>query len=106
MFVLQPKPTFEGEVNIPMPGGKEGKINFIFNHKGRKALKEFYGSLGEGDKVREDADALLDLVSGWKGVDVEFSAEALAELIDNYTGAAAAIFAAYNKYLFEGKQKN
>ena len=43
---------------------------------------------------------------GWEGVDEKFSPEALATLLDNYPSSAKNIFEAYNKGLFEGKQKN
>ena len=105
MFVLQPKPTFKMDVVIPTVQG-EGKIKFEFKHMGRKALKAFFESLGEGDSARPDSEALMDIVSGWEGVDEKFSAEALDTLLDNYPSAARAIFEAYNKGLFEGKQKN
>lgn len=104
-FTLQPKPTFTGEVTIPTPNG-EGKITFEFKHKGRKALKAFYESLGEGETARQDLDALIELVSGWTGVDEEFSDENLGVLLDNYPAAPRAIFDAYNKALLEGRQKN
>lgn len=105
MFVLQPKPTFKAEVVIPTPTG-EGKITFEFKHKGRKALKAFFESLGEGDTARPDSEALLDLIADWSGVDEKFSPEALDMLLDNYPSSAKAIFEAYNKGLFEGRQKN
>lgn len=105
MFVLQPKPTFKAEVTIPTPTG-EGKITFEFKHKGRKALKAFFESLGEGETARQDSEALLDLISDWSGVDEKFSPEALDTLLDNYPSSAKAIFEAYNKGLFEGREKN
>lgn len=105
MFVLQPKPVFQAQVTIPTPTG-EGTITFQFKHKGRKALKAFFDSLGEGETARPDSEALLELVDGWTGVDEKFSPEALDILLDNYPAAARAIFEAYNKGLFEGRQKN
>lgn len=104
-FTLQPKPTFTGEVTIPTPVG-DGKVTFEFKHMGRKALKAFFDGLGEGETARPDEEAILDLVAGWEGVDEKFSPEALGTLLDNYPGAARGIFEAYNRGLFEGKQKN
>ena len=106
MFVLKPKPTFEAEVLIPIPGGDTGKLTLEFKHMGVKALQAFYASLGTGDNVRKDADALLDLVNGWKGADGPFSAEALEALLDDFPGSAKVIFDTYSKALFEGKRKN
>lgn len=104
-FTLQPKPTFTGEVTIPTPTG-DGKVTFEFKHMSRKALKAFSESLGEGDTARPEIEVLLDLVGGWTGVDEKFSPENLDILIDNYPAAAPAIFEAYKRCLFEGKQKN
>ena len=105
MFALQPKPTFKANVTINTPGG-EGTIKFEFKHMGRKALKSFFEGLGEGENARPDEEAMLDLIAGWDGVDEKFSPEALATLLDNYPGSAKNIFEAYNRGLFEGKQKN
>lgn len=105
MFKLQPNPTFKVDVTIPRPEG-DGTIKFEFKHKGRKALKEFYDSIGEGDNSRPDLEVVLDLIAGWSGVDTPFSPEALDDLLDNYPGSTGAIFEAYRKGLVEGRQKN
>lgn len=105
-FILQPKPTFKSEVSIPVPGGKEGTIKFEFKHKGRKELRVFIESLGKEDAQRDDAEALMDIVAGWEGVDEKFSKEALETLVDAYPGAASAIFTAYHRALLEGRAKN
>lgn len=105
MFKLNPNPTFKTEVTIPTPNG-DGKISFEFKHKGRKALKAYIDSLGEGDAVREDADALGELIAGWTGVDEKYSPETLAALLDAYPSASRAIFDAYNRALLEGRSKN
>lgn len=105
MFVLQPKPTFKQVVNIPTTDG-ESPITFVFKHKGRKALKEFFASLGEGDTARTDLDALQELIETWEGVDVPYDATTLDVLLDNYPAASRVIFEGYNKGLFEGGQKN
>ena len=95
MFLLQPKPTFQSKV-----------VTFEFKHKGRKALKAFFESLNDTDSGRTDSEALLELINNWFGVDETFTPEALDTLLDNYPSAARAIFDAYNRDLFEGKQKN
>ena len=106
MFALQPKPTFKSEVTIATPGGNEGKIKFEFKHMGKKALKAFFESIGEGETARPDNEALLDLVAGWEGVDEKFTPESLEILLDNYPAAGHAIFSSYHKALIEGKTKN
>jgi hypothetical protein len=81
-------------------------IEIEFRHKGRKALKAYFDSLGEGDTARNDKDALSELIAGWGKIDVEYTLDNLETLLDNYPTAAKAIFEAYNKGLFEGRQKN
>lgn len=105
MFVLQPKPTFKGEVVINTFDG-EGKITLVFKHKGRKALKEFFESVNDESLKREEVDVLLEIVQDWQGVDTKFSREALADLIDNYPGSGMAILTAYSSAVFEGRAKN
>ncbi len=107
MFVLQPKPTFKAAVSIPVPGGSDGKITFIFKHKGKKDLQAYFNSLSatEGE-AKTDIEALLELVDGWEGVSEKFSAENLELLLDAYPGAALALYETYRKELLEGRSKN
>lgn len=107
MFTLQPKPTFKASVTIPVPGGSDGKINFIFKHKGKKELQAYFNSLGatEGE-AKTDVEALLELVEGWEGVSEKFSAENLELLLDAYPGSALAMYDTYRKELLEGRAKN
>lgn len=102
MFTIQPKPTFVSEVEIPTADGV-AKIKFEFAHKGRKALTKFIDSLTVEGEPRDDADALGEIVVGWKGVDQPFSQEALATLVDNYPAAAKSLFNAYLPAMLEGK---
>ena len=106
MFKLQPNPTFEASITIPVPGGTEGKIKFKFKRLGKKALRDLFASLQEEGNEREDADVIGDIVEGWSGVDTEFSKEALETLCDAYPGATTAIILGYNKEMLEGKVKN
>ncbi len=106
MFKLQPNPTFKVDVTIPVPGGKDGKLSIEFNHKGKKALKEFFDSLTDENNQRSDADALGELIMGWSGVDEKFSPENLEALLDAYPSAAMALFEAYRKEVLEARVKN
>lgn len=105
MFLLNPKPTFKYDVVINSPFG-EGKIKIEFKHKGRKALKELFDSLTDAESPRSDIDLIVEIAAGWEGVDEKFSRASLETLLDNYPGAASAIFAAYNQAMFEVQEKN
>jgi hypothetical protein len=105
-FKLQPNPTFKASVTIPTPDG-DGKIVFEFKHKGRKALKEFFASLGEGDAARTIAMRCQDLIAGWSKTSTPRTVSR------NWTNCWTTIrwrpkpsSSAYNKGLFEGKEKN
>lgn len=108
MFVLKPNPTFTSKVSIPTADGP-GEIEFVFKHKGRKALADFIQSITEptkGKDTRTDLDALMEIVAGWNEVDTPFSKDALEELLDAYPGSASAIFNRYLPALTEGQEKN
>lgn len=105
MFKLQPNPTFEANITIPIGGGQEGKIKFKFKRLGKKALRELFASLQDNED-RDDAEVISEIVEGWSGVDTDFSRDALDTLCDAYPGAAFAIISGYNKELLEGKVKN
>jgi len=104
MFQIQPNPTFDLKVTIPTPAGN-GEIKFTFKHKGRKALQDFLKDLQEGEEKSDDASLLLDIVSGWDGIDAKFSKEAFGTLLDNYPSAARAIMDAYVQTLIDGTAK-
>ena len=106
MFVLKPNPTFKAKVKIARPGGEAGEITFEFKHKGRKALKAFHDALVAPDNTRPEHESLLELIAGWSGVDVKFSAEALEQLLDDSPGSAVSILSTYNNSMFEAQQKN
>lgn len=110
MLVLQPKPTFKAVVSFPIPGGVEGKLTVIFRHKGKKELKAFFEGLGAAeasdDAVKTDADALMELIEGWEGVDEKFSKENLETLLDSYPTSALALYETYRQEMLEGRVKN
>lgn len=105
MFKLQTNPTFEAPISIPTVDGT-GTITFVFKHKGKKAANEYFMSINTGENAKGDAEKLAEIIAGWKGVDAEYSTAALETLLDNYHGAAIAIFNGYIKALVEGVEKN
>ncbi len=110
MFKLQPNPTFEAQIAIPVPGGGEDKIKFKFKRLGRKALRGLFEELnsktdGEVSEV-DETEILLKVVEGWSGVDAEFNAENLATLCDNYPGAIGAILGSYSSKMVGVQEKN
>ncbi|MCU0919678.1 MAG: phage tail assembly chaperone [Burkholderiaceae bacterium] len=102
MLKLAPEPTFTVSVVVPVPGGADELINVTFRHMGKSALKAWI----EQAKGREDIDSLMDVVVGWAGVEAEFSRDALAQVLDNYTQAAVAMLEAYVGELGRAAAKN
>lgn len=103
MFKLQPNPTFFAKVGIPIAGQEKLEIIDVeYKYLTRTALKSYF----EGLKGKTDAQALGEIVIGWRIPDVEFSASALETLIDNYPAAAEAFFESFKAELMEAKRKN
>lgn len=84
MFKLEPNPTIEAEVAIPVPGGAPAKVAFIFRHKGRRDLQRFL----EAAQGREDPESIAEIVADWRGGDTPYLREALDALLDGYPAAA------------------
>jgi hypothetical protein len=94
--------TFAGQVKIAILGGGKETLAVVYRHKTRAAMKEFIAGLG----TRGDDDVLLEIVAGWEGLDAEFSADALHELIEQHPGAAAALLAGYFDAYAEARAGN
>lgn len=109
MFNIKPKPTFEAIVEIPVPGSEPQPLCLVFKHKNRKEVAEFFDAAGQAEVV--DAKVLSGIVADWKDVEadgakVNFSLEALQDVLDNYHSAVIAIFKTYGEQLAEGRRKN
>ena len=103
MFKITPKPTFRATVPLSVPGSdKPAAIGVDFRHLSKSALRDYFAGL-EG---KSDAEALAEVITGWEGVDVPFSADALAQLLDNYPAAAGELFEAFRRELLEARAKN
>lgn len=102
MFKLKPNPTFWARVDIPVPGGDPQALEIEFRHMRREEAAEFARSLAERDPL----ESLKRVVEGWRGADVEFSPAALAELHENFAGAADRVLAAYFDELRGARRKN
>ena len=100
---LQPNPTFACDVALSVPGqAKQAKISVTFRHFSRPQIKDYF----EGLQGKTDADALGAIITGWSGVDVDYDADALASLLDNYPASAGELFEAFRRELLEARSKN
>lgn len=104
MFKIKPEPLFEAVVQIPVPGGETAPLNLIFKHKGRAEAADFFARLAKEPEIT--AAMLMEIIYGWKDVDVEFNEQNLQVLINEYHSAIKEIFDTYATELAEGRRKN
>ncbi len=103
MFKLNPAPTFIATVKVRAPGGDES-LTLIFKHKTRDQLKDYFENAAKGEIP--DAQAVMQIVDGWKEVDAEFNEKNLSSLIQNYHDSVQAIFSTYLSELTQAKMGN
>jgi hypothetical protein len=101
-FKIKAPETFTASINIPLLGGGKDALSVTYRHKPRSAMKTFVEGLAE----REDVDVLAEVIAGWDGADAEFSAAALAELIEQQPGAVAALINGYVRAYGEARSGN
>lgn len=89
-FSLDPNPTFQATVEIPLPGGEKAPVKFTFKHRDRDGLRAFM----DGTPDKDAADVVLEAAAGWD-LDDEFNAENVKRLVTNYLGAGRAVYEAY-----------
>jgi hypothetical protein len=116
MLKLNPKPTFDADIKLTVPGQDDaGTIKLTFKYMPKKALFDFFKKhqaeydekTGELIKDASTDDVMIgEIVTGWKGLDVEFNQENLSIFLDNYPAAAGEIIVAYNRLVLESRVKN
>lgn len=84
-FSLDPEPTFETTVTIPVPGGS-APVKWRFKFFDR----EQYVALFSSEKPLPDDELVLAITDGW-GLADEFSSESVRKLLNKYQKAASAI---------------
>lgn len=83
-------PTFKAKVAIPVPGSKPVDVEFTFKARKKTEFKDFV----EGLRDRDDNDVIMDIACGWELEDA-FDAKSVADLTENYIGAASAVITTY-----------
>jgi hypothetical protein len=108
---LRQKPTFKFRVELAQPGTDErAALTLVGKHKGQTELRELVNKAGEMDG--KDGEFLPLFLDGWEGVLDEdgkpekFSAETVAEFLDQWPGSGLAIFTEYCRQLSAGRPKN
>jgi hypothetical protein len=104
MFKLQPNPTFKMEVKIPVHGADPQPITIVVNHM---SMPDFEAHMkSEKTKAMTDLQFIGEIVKDWEGVDVAYSRDALAMLLDNYASAGRRIIERYVEEVTQAGIKN
>lgn len=109
MIKLVADPTFEHLVRLTIPGeAKPAEVLMKFKHMTAAQRQAWYESKTQDTVSKAVAEILL----GWRGVlgedgkEVEFSSEALEQLLQNYGAAADEIVRGWLLGLTESRVKN
>ena len=107
MFTIALEPTYEWPVTGKVPGGQEYSFVGIFKRMGKAELSR----LASDAESLSDLDYVLAVLSGWRGIadaegiDLEFSAANVAQVVD-IVGLADAISRAFRESLEKAREKN
>lgn len=98
---LVANPTFKSKVGIPVAGGETVDVEFTFKHRTRTDLVPFV----QPEKDRDDLDMMMECVIGWDLAE-EFNRQNASIFLENYGGAAYAIYLRYLEELTGQRSKN
>lgn len=102
MFKIDPDPTFETPVKIHVPGKGDGVIHVSFRYLDAKARGAYIQALGN----KTNAEALAEVITGWREIDAPYSIENLEKLLNRYDTAATAMFDAFFRESRGAPEKN
>lgn len=118
---LAVNPTFQAKVGIPLASGEKTDVLMTFKHRTRTEYAEMMASFsrkpGDSDAIgddlavaaraglKRDVDAVMSMVTAWDLED-EFNRENVELLLENYFGAASAIYETYGQALQGSRRGN
>lgn len=100
-FTLDPNPTFDLKVPVPVPGAGFAEIILTCKYRNKTQFSQFLDEI----KDKSDAEIVRSVVLGWN-IDAEFNEENLNKLVENYMGSASSIVGAYAEELMKVREKN
>lgn len=100
-LILSPSPTFSAKVKIPVHGGDDVPVEFVFKHRTGKQFSEWLKTLDGKEKDK----AIQEMVSGWELED-EFNSESINTLMSNYLGSFDRILSTYIEQITQAKLGN
>lgn len=104
---LNPAATFKATVTIPVPGGRDAAVEFIFKYRDREEFKEFLDTLNgvEGAEAPQKIDVMMDIASGWD-LDEPFDKTSVDKMLRLYMGAPQAVIDTYVSEMTGARVKN
>lgn len=103
MLKLQPNPTFQLEVEVPVAGeAKPSKIKLTALYRNTEELQ----ALISGEREVTVDEFAMATITGWEEVDAPFSETALRDLLRNYHGAGMVIHRAYFNEVYKAARGN
>jgi hypothetical protein len=107
-LALKANPTFTTKVSIPRAGEPPVDVGMTFKHRRKTELIEFQNTL---DK-RTDPESFMEMVTAWDLEDPEtsqptpFNTNTVTEFLEEYIGAAWAVYDKYRTELIAAKLGN
>lgn len=98
-LTLNAAPTFSATVAIPVPGGAAAPVVFTFKHRTRDGLRDWL------KQERDDVSAILEMATAWDLAE-PLDKENVELLVQNYLGAAKAVFEKYLSELTQARLGN
>lgn len=102
MFKIEPNPTFWATARIHVPGQGLGQIEVEFKHLKHAERRAYSDSLDS----KTNMEALTEIIIGWRGIDVAYTSDTLAQLLNEYPTAASALYAAFWGEITGAAEKN
>lgn len=100
-LTLNPTPTFELNISIPVAGQLENAdVTLTVKHYPQSKLNDL---LGEDGIIY--ADFAREVLAGWD-LDEELTPQNLDKVVDNYPHFARAVFEEYGKEYYKAAEKN
>lgn len=100
-FKLDPNPTFDAPVPVPVHGKGTHNVRFTFKHMSKDQLADVSASA----KDMTEVESIKAVALGWE-LDDEFNDENIQKLIQNYQGAGSAIISTYLSEIRQARMGN
>lgn len=91
---INPAPEYDVSVDIATPGAPPQKLIVRYRYKPKQAALDWLREVKDRPPGTE-VDTLAEIIAGWDGVDVPYSRDNLALLLDNYHTAVNDLLIGY-----------